>query len=614
MSDTSGDLSRIRHVFVGSRDALDFVKARGLPKDAMVWTTAPALLESEIDGVNPIEDAESVPRLAKFIDATLPFCTDIRASLSEQRDLAPMAGLVPFTLMNRCFKMAKKALLLKRAHVESPCAIVDVDARDAAFNGILNIPWNQALEANPNLLRITAPLSGPRIIDLAKNEVPPLLERLKFLSWESLGVKLFLRYLSELPTPPMGSIVVMGENPLTLETAWYLRARGFAIRTLKPGRPLPVDTGPIMSRLREVLAAKLDGFLSEWMERRVATALGDRFWREMASAVETFLGSLMAWERAFDTRASWRIRAFLMNIAASPGAYALIEALHRRHCPIVAFQHGHSRELDRLDAPPKLLREETSADLVFTFNDKAAEITRANPLGRAAVHAVGTPLDYARTNGYRRRRSGTPEILYVSTLLYSSHVQYDIALPDFVRAKREIELVDQVLARVPRRILYKPYPKPRFADPDPVVVRAKATDNITVFGDFSDLRYSIQDTRVVVTSRATSTLGWVLLSGRPTVFIDWPDDMPLRQDARHALEGVLFYFDAGQPDFHVSLRTFLSQPIESIERQWAERATLRDSVIKAYFSLRKHDAGREAAGIVANWLDGRAQSNGARAA
>jgi hypothetical protein len=132
---------------------------------------------------------------------------------------------------------------------------------------------------------------------------------------------------------------------------------------------------------------------------------------------------------------------------------------------------------------------------------------------------------------------------------------------------------------------------------DPVLRYVDKTNNVDLFSDKIDMRYLISNYSVLVTTHATSTLGWLVMSGKPVIFINQKYNNPLTNDACISLSKGLFVFDDGK-DFHNDLRSFLSQPLDEIERLWQEKKSARDVMIKRYFSKYKGGAGKRAAKII----------------
>jgi hypothetical protein len=86
-----------------------------------------------------------------------------------------------------------------------------------------------------------------------------------------------------------------------------------------------------------------------------------------------------------------------------------------------------------------------------------------------------------------------------------------------------------------------------------------------------------------------------MMSHRPLVFINVPDQMPLSERANRAFEHAVFLFDADDPDLVPRLRMFLSRPFVEIEAAWAEKASARAALIRRYIDADTPAAGRVAA-------------------
>ena len=119
-----------------------------------------------------------------------------------------------------------------------------------------------------------------------------------------------------------------------------------------------------------------------------------------------------------------------------------------------------------------------------------------------------------------------------------------------------------------------------------------------LFSEKIDMRYLIPKYRVFVTTSATSTLGWPVMSEKPVVFINQKNKGPLTDDALVSFSKGLFVFSDDECDFHKKLRKFLSKPIEEIEALWQEKKSARDVMIKRYFSEYKGGSGKRAAKII----------------
>ncbi|MBI4617570.1 MAG: hypothetical protein HY720_28420 [Planctomycetes bacterium] len=173
---------------------------------------------------------------------------------------------------------------------------------------------------------------------------------------------------------------------------------------------------------------------------------------------------------------------------------------------------------------------------------------------------------------------------------------------DWAKASREIHLIDRVFGRLPYPILYKPYRARRYLDEDPVLERARRSPNLLVFEKKTDLRYLFRYCWLIVTSRAPTALGLCLLSRRPLVRIDLPEEVALCDDTAEAFRKEVFYFDAGRSSFHDDLLPFPSRPRAEIESEWAAMAPDRERLIEEYVGRNDGRSGHRAAHRIVEWL------------
>ena len=138
----------------------------------------------------------------------------------------------------------------------------------------------------------------------------------------------------------------------------------------------------------------------------------------------------------------------------------------------------------------------------------------------------------------------------------------------------------------------------RYSDKDPVLNDVKNSNNIILFDKKVDMRYLLSKYRIIVTSGATSTLAWPVMSGKPVVFINRKEKSPLTDEAYICLSKGLFIFNDDEEDFHKNLSKFLSQPISDIEILWNKKKDFRKDMIKNYFSKYEGMAGKRAAKII----------------
>lgn len=588
-------------VYVDSIEALAIARGRGLAESDMLRTYSPGLLR-ELKGKAQQADVRLSPqRIEALNKAATAVSEDLYrwfadAANGGDHHRGVAAGIAVFTLHIPLLKAAS----LTDADYERPVTVVQTIGGGAAFDATYVSVLPVLLNSNPRLSVIAV---GASELLAAADPRPPsagFRQRMAFAGFSTFVYRMIVRACAATGWPgPRGSILLLRENELVKETALALALRCYTLH------PLPdtgfgsadageIDVGSVRGAGEAILRAKFAGLI----ERRPLEALMGLFGESLASQLARYHTSVAVWRSKLDKVARLRPKAVLTNIVMSPEAVGLHRVLGERGIPLVAFQHGVTMEISQASTNYHLSHENCAADLAVMFNDEAMEICERNPFRSGRAVAVGVPKDYSR-GGRRRPLSGMPPIWYVATALYlGNRGQLFEGVTDADKAEHEIAIIENVLDRLPHRVLYKPYPAFRYLDPDPIIERARASANLTLYQGRADLRYMIRSARVLVTSRSFSTPSWCLMSGRPVVHIDIPDQTPLRPEAREAFEAGLFLFDAGAPDFHDKLRALLSKPIEEIERLYAEKAMARDELVKRFISTGGPRAGRRAAAAV----------------
>ena len=227
-----------------------------------------------------------------------------------------------------------------------------------------------------------------------------------------------------------------------------------------------------------------------------------------------FVGRRADWE-AYLNHLLPRPDVIMGTAFSGPEGVALAAAARELEIPLVTLQHGATRELStRHDANP-ITFETQIADLHLTFNAQHARIseTAVGAIGKSVT--VGAPAYYkprkAQSVMRALSRKKMPEIWYISSGLYiGGRDQLHRMMSDDEVCKFETDLIDHVFAKIERPLLYKPYPARRYLDPDPVVACAKSVDTIDVVENALDLRHSVHHSRVLITSRSGSTVGYCL--------------------------------------------------------------------------------------------------------
>jgi hypothetical protein len=592
------DWQRIKAVYCDSRAALAEAWRRGVPRHVPVWTSAPALMVEPELKAECVDASIMADRYRALEDATLAIAYETWSRLKGlSQDIAIIAAR---TAIQPLQSYVFKAAWLREEHFGDPLSIVTIRSANPALDQRFHSTLVRLLQGNSSLRVIEVWISDLNLHDDPRPPVPDPITRLlgaDLLSWTYKVAEAVWQWVPF--AGPRGSVLVVQENELLKETVAALVLRGFSVHKVKPPR---VAHDALPDGLSAEISESVQPIVKQAMRPLVTPAacrvLERVYAEEVINAVARQRASVSAWRTRLDSLSSKRPQAVLTNGIFTPEAIGLYAATQERGLPLVMFQHGVSREIAHSISRYQPLFENSACDLLVVFNEEAEKLSNASPFRRGRAVSVGLPSDYCGKGGHGIGRKWPP-VWYISTALYNGNLTVlargacDVAIAEW-----ETRLITGVLGRLPHRVLYKPYPGERYLDPDPVVKQARTTANIEVYDGRLDLRYLVKQARVLVTSRATSTLSWCLMSGKPTIYIDHPCQMPLREEARKELAKGIFLFDAARPDCCEQLTAFLSRPLEEIEREWKALAPARERVLRRFICKTTTGAGGEAAGLL----------------
>lgn len=580
-------------LFADSIVGVAVARAGGCPKGAEIRTAAPALLACE-PAARQLDAGIDAEILASLGDSVRALTIALHQAALEVPLFAPNA-----LTLARCgadFQRAvAKAMCLGEDVFAGPVTVMDVETGNGAMNARFNSLLGALLRDHSGVTRHVVP--AERVPPLAEvwHARAPWRTRLAFEPWQSLLYRVLMRLGT---ASPRGAVLVHSENSLVKETAAHLALRGFALRLLtrpKPSRQALADDE--VEALRALILPPLEALLDGRVIERLKPILRDMFTAQASDDIARYRAALPSWREQLRR---WRKpRAVLMSSTPSPESEAMYAAARERDLPVFAFQHGTAHELSRIGQYAQCKVEVGATDHLFCFNRESAKVMQASPFSISKAHTAGLPRDLALL-ARPYKDLGLPPVFYVSCQLMAGNVQYPttVGIPDCEIDRVEGRMVDEVLARLPHEILFKPYPSLRYLDENPVYERIRAKPNITLFEDWFDLRYLLRAARLIICGKGGSTVSWCLLADRPMVFINTPDQTPLFPKVREAFEPAVFVFDANDDDFHDRLRSFLSQPLADIEAQWRQRREARAALTEEYFGPKDGHAGKRAARFI----------------
>jgi hypothetical protein len=306
------------------------------------------------------------------------------------------------------------------------------------------------------------------------------------------------------------------------------------------------------------------------------------------------------WEKYFLDNKNNKVKACLIGFPSSAMELSYLEVAKKHSIITAAFQHGISKEINEDILSIDTLYESNIVDNYFVFNKETAKNSKKSRFNIATEHVVGLAEDMKKSLKNQKYNNIQP-ILYATTTLYCGNrgIPGRAGASDIDKANFEIYLIENVLSKLPHKVQYKPYYSKRYGGPVIELEVAKNKNNISINDKEIDLRYIVGNSRVIITSRATSTIGWCILSGKPIVYIE-NDDNRLTERASKEFKKNLFYFDVREKNWEIKLRKFLSLSLEEIEKKWKEKESNRIIFIEKFFGIQNTNAEKNCARIILN--------------
>ncbi len=278
---------------------------------------------------------------------------------------------------------------------------------------------------------------------------------------------------------------------------------------------------------------------------------------------------------------------------------ALHNICQNKSIPLISCQHGITREIIFDPNMRSIFFETSFSDYLFCYNDMSKKVTQsAMYYNQNNIYNIGLPSDY---RNFISKKNKSKEICYISTILLSG------GIPNFIAPEKDIELINwelklinKVFKKTIKTIDYKPYPAIRYAENDISIQAVKEDNNLKLVGTHIDLRYIISNYGLLITSGATSTLGWCVQSNIPLIIINRKGSLSIKESVIHDFKKAFFIFDDSDENWTEKLKSFLEKEYSDILKLWRNKLDTRPAIIKKYFGDVNLNAGKNGANIINN--------------
>ena len=600
---TNIDFSKYRNVICDSKYALESAYEHGLSKDAVIRTSSPALLLDKSLVTEYIEDRwRNKKEFRQFQSSIELFSQEI------YRSVLSIPGLTHEETVCVCHasiylqNIIYKAACWNEQGANKEVLFLKVSNENNNGGNYMNAPWDILLNDYSKLSVYTFKLPNNNWKILSTSGVSKIY-RVYLSGMHTVLYRLFISLYQKLPKLNSSKVRVLvpNENELLIEIAANLMLKGVTVKEIRKNDN---DQSNInISSIKEKISPILQQRVNEWVSPILHRPCENVFFEMLNESLNSFYSSIETWEKVL-AKETCRKKVLLTSALGNINGFSLAYVSKKMGIPLVSVQHGVTVEINNTHGELMSELDVNVSDLAFCFNKSSKSKNDASFFKKGDSVSVGLPKRYFKMNNFFGRilPSRFQSIVYVSTNLYRANLgSFGGCLTDFERAKNEIDLINNVFSQLPHKVTYKPYieERQRYSDIDPAIVAASISDNIDVFERKVDMRFLLKNYRILVSSVATSTLSWLIMSNKPTVFINNIHHGPLTPDALESFSKGIFVFNSND-DLHNKLKAFLSSPIGEIEVAWNNKKAAREIMINDFFSSSRGDAGYKAAKIISD--------------
>ena len=390
---------------------------------------------------------------------------------------------------------------------------------------------------------------------------------------------------------------------MVIETASHISRKGIWVKYIEPNLDFKTyDYTKKYINIEKNICPILEERVKQWVypdDLLISNCL-----KLFVSDVYRSLNEFEAWSKRWEhiKEESYNHNSILLtNAPGSTKGLALTECCRKFRIPVISAQHGVTPEICNTHSEVSAHYEINASDIFLSYNNESAKMVEKSHFSIGKAFVSGMSSRHIKVKKVGLLTNITTPIVYISTNLYKGNIGwFGTWLTDYHRARKEQSIVVNVLSKLPYMVSYKPYPidNRRFADRDPVLDDIENLDNIQLFDKKIDMRYLMDNHRILITSMATSTIGWAVMTGKPVIFLNWKSNNPLTKSAHKCFSKGIFVFDDDDENFPDNMLLFLSQSIDRIEELYELKKEFRDIMINRFFTPFQSGAGERTSAML----------------
>ena len=586
-------------VFCDSYEALNKLYENGLPKNTKIITKSPTILNSKNLYVQNLEEYTNNSYQKQFQKNSKILTYEIFNSLKKDKNYSEYSALIAYNFL-KFYNKIYFGSLFKDDYLKKKFWVIQPTCMQKSVNKAVSSEIYSILEKHPkcevkkidvNITKERSPRGESNVSVFTRLGVVGF----KGIFWH------FINIISLLFKNNKFKVAIISSNELVRDISYYLlwkkNIKLFHYKNFFNNKSFKIKNtknNHLSKKIHEVINKIFIKSLNDVSSDNVKSLLISNWDLEITEIVNTYHSYKFSFKNFLNSN---KINIIFFGYLDMVRGLALHKICKDKNISLVSCQHGITREIIYDPDLRSIFFETSFSDYFFCYNNMSKKVTKDSIYaGKNNIYSIGLPSDYKNFNS---KNIMSKKVCYVSTILLSGGIPNLIAPePDINLIKWELNLINKVFKKIANKIYYKPYPAIRYAEDDITIKAVIESNNLEIVGSHIDFRYIISNYGLLITSVATSTLGWCVQSNIPLVFINRKGSLSIKKSVLNDFEKAFFVFDDSNINWDKLLKIFLEKNFVDMLKLWDSMSSYRSIVIKKYFGDVNINSGKNGAELI----------------
>ena len=583
---------KYKYIYVDSKYSIEFLKKNkvNLNNFILISFNPSLILDKKLDIVG-LENNTSAEDFIKLGDIAYKYSGVIYKKIHKYYNddmIGVWLARYLVSMQNTIYRVNKTKEFIK----DDSCLFIKLTFKDYRKNNAINGNFYSYIKQYKNCEIFEIEYLKKDLNNIGRDPNTSFWIRLKYESIISIlfrAICVFCKIFNRLW--PYKIIYYSNENTLLKRAVFKLFLRGYFIKHFPKNLKLVASNIHIKKN-----AMKIFDSIKDILHSYQAAVIGSSFTQEakdfynndILKYISSYLEAYATWKKAFLNNELQNVKGCVFGYPSTAMELSFSSLAKKNNLTTASFQHAISKEISKDAVSVDAIYESNIVKYYFVYNDNTALRSKHSRFHQSEDVKIGLPEDLKKGMNYKSINNIQNPILYATTNVYCGNrgIASRAGSSDQDKARFELDFIENILSKIPHRVQYKPYFSKRYVGDSIEINKAKLKKNIFVNCDEIDLRYITKKSRLIITSRATSTVGWCIFSSKPVIYIENVDNR-LNEEASKIFKETLFFFDVLDLQWKKKLMKLLSKDLLSIESEWVAKQKATDNLIFKFLGYEK---------------------------